>query len=189
MTLADLTALVVKAARAKDMEPPTPDEVEAWESRARRRAARSAINEQHRALLETTITPSIASNFADLSAQTDLLIESIPVIDDVRHSSVASGAQGFIHKKTRRELDYLKTGTAFAYYVVGKDGIYVKYPAGTLADASTLTVRVIKIPTLAAWPAAIEDRLVDAVITIYREKMGQFPPEEVNSGVVPTLAQ
>ncbi|MGA9771663.1 MAG: hypothetical protein WBV94_21715 [Blastocatellia bacterium] len=162
-----------------------PEEIEAMIPAARTRAAREAWKEGFRGLTDKVYSLTLDANGkADFSAQTDLLPESVPLCNDIQHATVnAAVGLPFEILASVGALKAVRPTSQLAYAAVGEQAVHARYPAGTLTNGSTLLVRANKIPTLGAWPTQIEDRLLDAVVELVKERMGLLPPEEVNSGV------
>jgi hypothetical protein len=162
------------------------EEAEALIDAARHRVAREAWKAGYRALTEQvfSLTVDATNKKASFSGNTDLLPESIPFCNDIQHATV-NAAVGMTFE-ILPEVSMLKavdSRSELAYAAVGDNAVYYEYPAGTIANASTLLVRACKVPSIGSWPTQLEDRLIDGMVEIYYERIKANPPEEVNAGV------
>lgn len=185
MTADQLIAYTEARVGPRELTNIEPEELEAMIDTARNRAAREAYKAGYRSLTEKVYNLTLDANGkADFSAQTDLLPESIPVCNDIQHATVnAAVGLPFDILPNVGMLKAVHPDSELAYAAVGDQAVYTAYPAGTLANGSTLLVRANKIPTLGAWPSQISDRLIDAMVELHGERMKALPPEEVGSGV------
>lgn len=131
--------------------------IQATKDDARHKFAQLMIGRPEQSLLENDYALTITGTNAAFGANTDLLPESIIAADNVRHSSVA---KKFKPVATSSDLDFVAVipGMPFGFYHVGKSGVDFAYSS---ALVGTLTVRAIKVPTLALVPAQLEHYLID----------------------------
>lgn len=152
---------------------------------ARHRAAREAYKAAHNSLTQNVYSLTLDSaGKAPFTSQTDLLPESIPVCNDIQHATVtAAVGLPFEILGSVSDLKVVRSSSQLAYAAVGDQAVYTSYPAGTLANGSTLFVRACKVPSLGSWPTQIEDRLIDALQEVASERMKLEPAEQVGGGV------
>jgi len=167
-----------------------PEEIEAMINSARHRAAREAYKAGHRSLAENVYNLTLGAadaqgvQKASFSTDTDLLPESIPVCNDIQHATVnAAVGLGFDILPSVSALRSARSDSLLAYAAVGDKGVYTRYPAGALAAGPGLLVRAVQVATLGAWPAQIEDRLIDALQELAAERQKAEPVEAVTAGV------
>lgn len=131
---------------------------------ALRKMAQMSINADWRALLENDYALTISGLAAPFGSNTDMLVESIKVCNKITHASVT---MPFRILDSVDDLPFAGgvTYSTYGFAAVGASKIEFRYPAGTLSG--TLTVRCVKVPTLASIVASpsqlvLEDHLIDA---------------------------
>lgn len=123
-----------------------------------------SLSADWRPLLENDYALTIAVRSASFAAQTDLLPESIKVCDHIVHTGVIvpGGAVPLPFRILERVTDLDFAGavpqTLFAFAAVGLSAVEFRYSS---ALAGTLTVRAVKIPTIATVPLQLEDLLIE----------------------------
>jgi hypothetical protein len=192
VTITGLIAYVEDRVGQRELTNIESEELESMMNAARTRAAREAYKADHRSLTENIYNLVLGAadaqgvQQAPFTAQTDLLPESIPVCNDIQHATVnavAGAGLAFEILAKVSDLRAIRSRSLLAYAAVGAQAIHTRFPSGVLTNGSSLLVRACKIPTLAAWPTQIEDRLTDAMVELIQERMGREKTEEVTAGV------
>lgn len=142
--------------------------IQATKDDARHKYALMSIGKGYHNQLEFDFPLSLTNNHATFGTYTDIIPESIPICDGVRHGSVSYKLKP-VDRLSDLEAEAAIPNSPFGFYYPSLVGVDVAY--GTAVLTGTLTVRAVRVPSFGtAIPVNTEHHLIDigSVLAIAR---------------------